>query len=134
MNFSCTCVVKIVFKMQIYLVHQLLNCNCVYWKIRPILSSKLRPINYKILILYIYIYIYYAYIWSCSKKRYRYFLFEASHWFASLIMLENYRKKLDTFFNKNLIFWWKSFFRFIKNLKVQLDRPNILTSGRHQGS
>ena len=51
-NLFCTRLVKIVFKMQIYLVHQLLNCSCMYWKNRPILSSKIRPINHKILISY----------------------------------------------------------------------------------
>ena len=51
-NLFCTLLVKIVFKMQIYLVHQLLNCSCMYWKNRPILSSKIRPINHKILISY----------------------------------------------------------------------------------
>ena len=28
--FICTCVAKIVFKIQIYLAHQLINCSCVY--------------------------------------------------------------------------------------------------------
>ena len=37
-NFFCTCVVKVIFKMQMYLVHQLLNCICVHRKTRPSLS------------------------------------------------------------------------------------------------
>ena len=49
-NFFCICMVNIVFKMQMYLVFLLFNGNCVYWKTRPILSSKVRPMNYKILI------------------------------------------------------------------------------------
>ena len=53
-NFFCTYMVKIVFKMQIYSVHQLLNCSCMYWRIRSIFNSKIRPINHKILVLYIF--------------------------------------------------------------------------------
>ena len=72
-NFLCTCVIKIVFLMQIYLVHQLLNC-----KIRVILSSK-NLISYTFL----------SHYWSCSNIGYQYFLFEVNHWLSSLTVPEN---------------------------------------------
>ena len=35
-------------------VHQPLYCSCVYWKIRPIITSKIRAVNHKNLASYIF--------------------------------------------------------------------------------
>ena len=82
-NFFCKCVVKIVFKMQIYLVHQLLNCSCVYWKFRPIPSSKIRPINHKFNIIHILSYT------EVAATRVSIF----SIWSQSLVFMPNYTPK-----------------------------------------
>ena len=75
----CTCVVKIVFKMKIYLVNLLLNCSFVYWKIGPILSSKIELVNpQEFDIIYIL-----SYHWSCSNIGYQYFQLQVNYWFSS---------------------------------------------------
>ena len=52
--FFCARVVKMAFRMQVYLIHQILNYSCVYRKIRSTFSSKIRPINHKNLVSYIF--------------------------------------------------------------------------------
>ena len=66
--------------MQIYLVHQLLNCSCVYWKPRPVLNSKIRPINHNNLISYIFCLI----IEVVVTHGYQYFQIEINQLFSSL--------------------------------------------------
>ena len=73
--------VKIAFKMQIYLEHQLLNCSCMYWKIRPFLSLKIRPLKFDIIHIS-------SYHWSFSNIGHQYFQFKVNHWFSSLAMVK----------------------------------------------